>query len=676
MIKFLSDLLGGGISLHEAAESGNIAELKRLIARRADVNAKGAYGMTPLHYAARDGKTETALVLVNAGADVNAKNDGDETPLHLTAYHGRTETALAFVNAGANIGAKDYRGWTPLDLATRQDKTETVLALVKAEAGIVAKDNAGYTPLHLAVYLGYTETVFALVKAGADVNAKDSGGQTPLHRAAYLGKTEIALVLVKYGADIVAKDNDDWTPLHVAAALGKTEIALALVKARADILAKDNDGYTPLHIAARYGLTQIALAFIKAGADANAEDGRFSALHRAIEGEQSQTALAFINAGLDVNAKGSYGFTPLHIAAMIKGQTGTAFALIKAGADIEAKDNIGSTPLHLAAVNGHAETVLALIKAGADIGAKDKYDRTPLHIAEQDGQTETANALFIANAQRENAVRAAIERGEADHRHRVLEIERAALRFAIATPDSEFRHGGELNVVTADCAAPQKIKAHAHVFPSTISRIDAEFEAARVCYAAHGFYCVAENYGKRVRLFSGIAGESVVNDFLIFAGNPQELRPIYAKAFFAYYGVKPTIDIVKRRKIARGELPKGAGDCPIYHFRGREGAKPGYVYVASSPLGNPVINGEGLYKIGMTEDTIDKRMKGLNNTSVLHPFEPNLALATQDAKEAEKKIHRALDRWRVKDNREFFRISAKELEFQLRRLTGINIKLY
>ena len=44
-----SHLFAQSTPLHEAAESGNVAELTRLIEAGADVNAQNKFGMTPLH---------------------------------------------------------------------------------------------------------------------------------------------------------------------------------------------------------------------------------------------------------------------------------------------------------------------------------------------------------------------------------------------------------------------------------------------------------------------------------------------------------------------------------------------------------------------------------------------------------------------------------------------------
>ena len=60
-------LVGCGTSIYEAAEEGQIEEVKKLLAAGADVNAKTKFMETPLHFAACYGEKEVAELLSEQG---------------------------------------------------------------------------------------------------------------------------------------------------------------------------------------------------------------------------------------------------------------------------------------------------------------------------------------------------------------------------------------------------------------------------------------------------------------------------------------------------------------------------------------------------------------------------------------------------------------------------------
>jgi cytohesin len=99
------------ISIHEAAEEGNVEAVKQAIADGADVNSKGDIGRTPLHWAAYEGHKEIAELLISEGADVNAKADGGGTPLHQAAYEGHKEVAELLIAKGADANATARSIW-------------------------------------------------------------------------------------------------------------------------------------------------------------------------------------------------------------------------------------------------------------------------------------------------------------------------------------------------------------------------------------------------------------------------------------------------------------------------------------------------------------------------------------------------------------------------------------
>ena len=106
------------ISIHEAAEAGNIEAVKQHLDAGADVNAKSHYGgTTPLHIATHLGHKEIAELLIAKGADVNAKDDSGWTPLAFAAERSHKEIVELLIAEGADVNAEHSGGTTPLDTA-------------------------------------------------------------------------------------------------------------------------------------------------------------------------------------------------------------------------------------------------------------------------------------------------------------------------------------------------------------------------------------------------------------------------------------------------------------------------------------------------------------------------------------------------------------------------------
>ena len=96
------------ISIHKAAERGDIEGVKQYLVSGVDVNAKDGGGGTPLHYAAYAGHKEIAELLIAKSADVNAKGDIGDTPLHNAAFWGHKEIAEILIAEGADDSCRSY----------------------------------------------------------------------------------------------------------------------------------------------------------------------------------------------------------------------------------------------------------------------------------------------------------------------------------------------------------------------------------------------------------------------------------------------------------------------------------------------------------------------------------------------------------------------------------------
>ncbi len=262
------------VNLEYATMNGEIGNMKKYIARGADMNAKVWRGRTLLHWAALMGEKEVAKFLIENGASVSEKADASQTPLHFAAGEGCGEIVKLLLKAGADVNAKDLHGRTPLHEAAFWEKKETVELLLASGAQVNAKDVDGATPLDevdvtgkgvlealrkhggesgddsanllYAARAGKVKSVKKYVARGADINTRDEGGRTALHWAAALDHTEIAGFLLSKGAKTDIKDEAERTALHEAALWGSVKTVDVLVKAGAEVNRMDVFGETPL----------------------------------------------------------------------------------------------------------------------------------------------------------------------------------------------------------------------------------------------------------------------------------------------------------------------------------------------------------------------------------------------------------------------------------------------
>ena len=122
------------ISIHKAADDGNIEAIKQHIAAGTDVNSN--YEWTPLHAAANK---ETAELLIAKGADINAKDDTGGTPLFWAALEGNEEVAELLIRQGADVNAAGPKGWTALHWAVAMAQKKSVELLIGEGADLMRR---------------------------------------------------------------------------------------------------------------------------------------------------------------------------------------------------------------------------------------------------------------------------------------------------------------------------------------------------------------------------------------------------------------------------------------------------------------------------------------------------------------------------------------------------------
>ena len=353
----------------DAAMKGDLASVRALIARGANVNAAQGDGMTALHWAAERGDSALTVTLLRAKANVRAKTRiGDYTPLHVAARTGSAPVVRALLKAGSDAKATTTSGATPLHFAAAAGNPGAIQALLDHKADVNAREREwGQTPLVFAASFGRADAIRVLMKGGADASIHTTVVNLTEDAAAEQAATR------KRNAVLVSFEPEKHRDTAKAAAGGPSAMPAANVSSDstsrrgrpARAAAPEPKGpFTP---------TQIQQAIDSGRAVLNSP-----ASNRGPVTEEVDTINGGV-AGYVQSVGGVGGLTALHHAVR-QGHLDAAIALLDGGANINDTSLVdGTTPLLMAIINGQFDVAIRLVERGANPNLVSASGMAPLY---------------------------------------------------------------------------------------------------------------------------------------------------------------------------------------------------------------------------------------------------------------------------------------------------------
>ncbi|RQM11710.1 hypothetical protein B5M09_006226 [Aphanomyces astaci] len=182
-------------SLGIAARSGDLAEVKKLIASGHNPNAVDEDERTALHWAASSGYIDVVEYLAEI-TQLDRQDDSGWTALMSATSAGHVDVVSHLLSKGANANLANENG--QIALHYHKGRQEIAELVVDSTSNINHADRSGATPLTKAL------------------GGRPSPGNSPLHIALLEGHEGIAAMLVEHGANVHATNKAKQSCLDIA----------------------------------------------------------------------------------------------------------------------------------------------------------------------------------------------------------------------------------------------------------------------------------------------------------------------------------------------------------------------------------------------------------------------------------------------------------------------------
>lgn len=319
-----------------AAIEGDLATLKKLLAKAVDINMQDEFGNTALIYATNNGQTQIIeFLFLVPELNINLQNKWGTSALILAVDQNNENIAIQLAQfPGVKINAQNSDGMTALMVGALKGNNNIIKSLLSIDKiDINMQSTSGGNALMCAAASGHEDTVKLLLASKyIDINVQDKPGRTAL---------------------IYAADND-----HA------NIVSLLLNQPAISVNKQDNEGRTALMWASENGskrIVKLLLSKPEINYNINDRHGNNALSDAAYGGHEQIVKLLLALPGININTQNKSGVTALKAAACHGYRGIVQLLLTMPGIHINTQDNEGNTAL-AGAIEGNYDSTAQIIK--------------------------------------------------------------------------------------------------------------------------------------------------------------------------------------------------------------------------------------------------------------------------------------------------------------------------